>query len=227
MTEVLREVRLYGELGRRFGRRHRLAIRTPHEAVRALVATVDGFGRFLLERADLGYRVFVDRAACALEQLHAPIARSEVVKIVPVVGGAKRGGLGLLLAGVLLFYGAPFAGGLMSGTVSGGLVASYGMKIGVALMLGGVMQLLSPQRKGGSATPTQNEPSYAFGGAANPTQQGVAVPLVYGRVITGGPEISGGLLAEEIAAPVAPSPPAPEPLPDWQNYYVLDHPESP
>jgi len=211
---VLREVRLYGELGRRFGKVHRLAIATPHEAVRALSATIKGFASFLFEHNEPGFRVFVDRQGRALEQLHEPFGRCEVVKIVPVVAGAKSGALTLVLLGVALFFGGPLLGGLMSSTLGGGVVASVGMAVGKALILGGVIQLLSPQRKGTDAPAAQNQPSYAFDGPVNTTQQGLPVPLVYGRVIMGGAVISSGLLAEEVAPPASPpAPPPPATLP--------------
>lgn len=218
---ILREVRLYGELGRRFGRVHRLAISTPHEAVRALSATIKGFAAFLLQHHEPGFRVFVDRAGRTLEQLQEPFGRGEVVKIVPVIAGAKSGALKFIILGALLFYGAPLLGGLGTSTVLGGVIGSVGMAVGKALILGGIIQLLSPQRKGSDASTVENTPSYAFSGPVNTTQQGLPVPLVYGRVITGGAVISSGLLAEEttppVAAPAAP-PPAPA-LPFGQGYY--------
>ena len=47
---VLREVRLYGALGREFGRVLHLAVATPAEAVRALRAVLPGFERAFLGR---------------------------------------------------------------------------------------------------------------------------------------------------------------------------------
>ncbi|MBX3589090.1 MAG: tail assembly protein [Ramlibacter sp.] len=223
---VLREVRLYGELGRRFGRVHRLAISTPHEAVRALSATVRGFADYLFEHNLPGFRVFVDRAGRTLEQLHEPFGRMEVVKIVPVIAGRKSGAFQLILAGVLLFFGAPMLGGLISSTSLGGAVASVGMSIGKALILGGVLQLLSPQRRGADlATNVENAPSYAFDGPVNQTQQGLPVPLVYGRIITGGAPISSGLLAEE-PVPAAGEAATEQELPPEQPAYWWQYDEA-
>ncbi|WP_416348642.1 hypothetical protein, partial [Listeria welshimeri] len=39
----LRKIRLYGALGKRFGREHRLAVANAAEAVRALGVLFDGF----------------------------------------------------------------------------------------------------------------------------------------------------------------------------------------
>ena len=67
-TAVLREVRLYGALGREFGRVFRLAVATPAEAVRALIAVLPGFERAFIGRdGRQGYHVFVGRSALRRE----------------------------------------------------------------------------------------------------------------------------------------------------------------
>jgi predicted phage tail protein len=215
---VLREVRLYGQLGAQFGRVHYLAINTAHEAVRALCATVPSFKSFLLSETRLGYKVIVGRVAKRLDEIHEPTG-AQVIKIVPVVGGEKSKGLGMILAGVALFFGAPIIGGLMGSTAAGGVVALYGSKLGVALMLGGVLGLLAPQRKGGSEPRAENQPSYAFDGPVNTTQQGLPVPVGYGRCLVGSAVISAGMSVDDTSpAPPAPPPPPPPPLPADQNW---------
>lgn len=196
---VLREVRLYGALGRQFGRVHHLAISTPAEAVRALCATLPGFKEFLINQVSYGYKVIVDRSMRMVEALHDPFGKTEVVKIVPVVGGAKSGGLGIIL-GAIIFAVSAYVG------------FAPGMKIGIGLMLGGVVQLLSPQRSArGDTQGTDNgAPSYAFNGPVTTTQQGLPVSLVYGRVLTGGAVISAGMTVDDVSPP-PPAPPAPPP----------------
>lgn len=219
---TLRTVRLYGPLGKAFGREHQLAISTPHEAIRALSATIEGFAEFLLTKHSLGYKVIAGSAR-TIDTIHAPVGSAEVIKIVPIIGGAKKGGLGLILLGVALFFGAPIIGGLIQSTVVGGTIALYGMKIGVALMLGGVLQLLSPQRKGGGNARPENLPSYAFDGPVNTTQQGLPVPLGYGRCIVGSAVISAGMTVDDISPPPPPPPPpAPPPLPADQQWTYND-----
>lgn len=205
---VLRQVRLYGVLGRQFGRVHYLAIHTPAEAVRALCATLPGFKDFLIKQAAYGYKVIVERSMRLVEALHEPFGRSEVVKIVPIVGGAKSGGVGIIL-GAIIFAVSFYVG------------FSPGMKIGVGLMLGGVVQLLSPQRTGRDKQATDNgAPNYAFNGPVNTTEQGLPVPLVYGRVLTGGAVISAGMTVDDLSPP-PPTPPAPpEVLPAEQPVYL-------
>lgn len=213
---TLRTVRLYGPLGKAFGREHRLAISTPHEAIRALSATVAGFAEFLLTKHSLGYKVIAGYPR-TIDTLHAPVGSAEEIKIVPIIGGAKSAGMTILL-GAALFFAAPYAGGLIASTSLGGTIALYGMKIGVALMLGGVVQLLSPQRKGGGNARPENLPSYAFDGPVNTTQQGLPVPLGYGRCMVGSAVISAGMTVDDISPP-PPPPPPPEPeLPADQQW---------
>lgn len=203
---ALREVHLYGALGRTFGRVHRLAVLTPAEAVQALCAVLPGF-----ERAFLGpdcramYRVFVgagkrkptsNREAISLAEAAEPVGAAEKIRIVPVVAGAKSGLFGILLGAALIFI-APYALGaftLSVSTIATGL--SIASAIGTALILGGITQILSPQRKSGNNN-TDSNPSYGFdGGAVNTTQQGLPVQLIFGRMIIGSAEISKGLAAE-------------------------------
>ena len=61
MTERMRTVRLYGQLGSRFGRSFRLAVNSPAEAIRALCAIVPGFQQYLATAKEQGmaFAVFI------------------------------------------------------------------------------------------------------------------------------------------------------------------------
>lgn len=67
----LRTVRLYGKLGARFGRIHRLAVASAAEAVRALCALRPGFERELMTSREkgVGYAVFLGKKNLRAEQL--------------------------------------------------------------------------------------------------------------------------------------------------------------
>lgn len=213
--QALREVRLYGPLGRRFGRLHRLAVLTPAEAVQALCAVLPGF-----ERAFLGlpgqpaarYHVFVGRGAqresIAIDQALDPVGATEPIRIVPVIEGAKRGGLLQIVLGAALVIFAPYAAGFLFGAgASVGLavgVSTIGVSLGKTLILGGIIQLLSPQRAGGTAVAPDNQPSYGMdAGPVNTTQQGMPVPLAFGRVVIGSAQVSGGLSTDDLVPAAA------------------------
>lgn len=213
---VLREVRLYGALGRQFGRVFRLAVATPAEAVQALLAVLPGFERAFLGRdGRAAYHVFVGRGAQRRDigesEAAQPVGSGEPIRLVPVVEGAKRqGGTQVILGYVLTWVGyALYATGY--GAALGGAVQS----LGYSMILGGVIQLLSPQRKGKDEKKADTA-SYAFDGPVNNTEQGGPVPLAYGRVVCGSTVVSQGLSTTEIVFPPPVALPEPE-LPPWEG----------
>ncbi len=194
---VLREVRLYGPLRARYGRSHWLAVNTPAEAIRALCALFQGFREALQGHKGPGYRVLVGEGAHvdarAAETLGVGAAPLRPIRIAPVIHGGKRGGvLQIIIAVVLIVVGA--------WTGNAGLV-----QMGVAMLLGGVIALLSPQRQKDGA---DNKTSYIFNGPVNVSNPGAPVPLLIGRVLTGSVVASAGISTDDISPPpVAPPPP--------------------
>ncbi|MFH5137043.1 tail assembly protein, partial [Citrobacter freundii complex sp. 2024EL-00220] len=76
--------------------------------------------------------------------------------------------------------------------------SAFGYKVGAAMMLGSVAQMLSPQPAGlASKQDADNRASYAFGGVTNTTAQGNPVPLCYGKRRIGGAIISAGIYVED------------------------------
>jgi predicted phage tail protein len=190
-SEDLREVRLYGHLGKRFGRIHHVAVKTAREAAIALAAVVDGFEQHLLRHNAPGYHVFTRRVSVqtnmAEEQLDSPLAPGDAVCFVPAVAGAKKGGLfqtiiGAVLIVVGLFTGNPFL-----------------IKLGSAMALGGIVQMLSPVRKGGGDPRNAQVQSYYFDGPLNNSQQGMPIQVVFGEMIIGSSVVSQGIAASDLA----------------------------
>jgi predicted phage tail protein len=171
----LRDVRLYGHLGATFGRLHQLAVSTAAEAVQALCVVLPGFDRAFLGPDGAGrYHVYVGRGTArnpiTLERAADPVGRAEPICIVPLIGGAKSGFATALLGAALLFA-APYLAGAVGtsfGIGAAGLAYAGSVMVGRALVIGGVIQLLSPQRKGGAAPAAENKPSYAFDGPSTP-----------------------------------------------------------
>lgn len=194
MTQVLREVRLYGALGKQFGRIHRLAVESAAEAVRALCAVLDGFEAYLCsKRSAAGYRVWAGPHNLAEGDLPKPTGAREVIRIVPVVAGAKRQGLGQVLAGAALVV----AGALLTPTFP--MLGPAAVKIGFGMAIGGVIQMLSPQHKVNREESPKGVQSYSFGGAINTDEEGGCVPLLYGRLLVGSLVISGGIRTADVA----------------------------
>lgn len=205
----MKNILLLGELGKKFGRKYRLNVKTPAEAIRALCANFPEFEGFVSNshKRNVGYRVLVGKKDISADNLHDPIGKQEI-KIVPVIGGAG-GDIGNIIIGAALivasFYipGAMFAveAALATG-ISVTTMASAAFFVGTALVLSGASQMLSPTTSAGTdpSERPENQPSYVFNGAVNTTAQGHPVPIGYGRLIVGSAVISAGISTEEIPA---------------------------
>jgi predicted phage tail protein len=198
MTDRLRTVILSGPLGREFGREFQLVVNSPAEAVRALCILVPGFQGFLTSAKQKGleFAVFIGRQNVGREQLHDPVGQ-DVIRIAPVLVGAKRGGVLQTIIGVVLIV-----VGVWMNIVAPGSGAGF-VQMGVAMAIGGVVQMLSPQPKGlGAKDSPENAPSYSMNGTVNTQAQGGPVPVAYGGhdskgMLVGSAVISGGILAED------------------------------
>lgn len=195
-------VLLLGDLGKKYGRKFMLEVKSPAEAVRALVANFPDIQKHM---ADRYYRVVVGKSDTGGEELHNPIGQ-QIIRIVPVVVGAG-GAFGKILLGAAII-GLAFATGGASiaanGFLAGGLTTTFfgglAVNLGVSLILGGVAQMLAPAQPSGNPNePTENDPSYAFNGPVNTTAQGQPVAVGYGRLRIGSAVISAGIVAEQVA----------------------------
>lgn len=197
--EKLINVRLYGMLGARFGRVHRLAVRSPVEAVKALSVNIDGFEDFLVNAKKHGmvFAVFRGKKNIAPEDI-AAAGGDKDIRIAPVIEGAKKAGLFQTILGAAIIAAGVLAGPLGAAFITSSTAWQIGIA-GAGLALGGVMQLLSPQPTGlRTRQDADNRPSYAFGGAVNTTAMGNPVAVLYGEREIGGAVISAGILAEDI-----------------------------
>lgn len=195
MSEKVRTIRLYGYLGTRFGRVHRLAVASAAEAIRALCVMVNGFEAELVASKSRGirYAVFLGRQNIGKDDLVLPPGRDDI-RIAPVLQGAKRAGLFQTILGAALIA----VGAVIS--FYGGGAGTPLMQFGAAMMLGGVVQMLSPQQVGLSAKDgPDNAASYSFNGPVNTSAQGNPAPLLYGRQTVGSAVISAGIYAEDQA----------------------------
>lgn len=114
----------------------------------------------------IGYAVFVGERNIGEDELNHPVG-SEDIRVVPMVMGAKNGGVFQIILGVVIIAAATMIGG----PVGGAQAASwYGaaMGVGISMVVGGVVQLLTPMPKGMAAKDKpENTPSYAFNGPVN------------------------------------------------------------
>lgn len=198
MQEIMTRIELGGVLGKSFGKYHYRLIRTTAESINALTKTIEGFEKYLntSRMRGLTYAIFRGKKNIGKDDLGFPVT-GEVIRIVPLVIGSKKAGLlQTILGAVLVVVGAL---GATIGQAWGG--AAWGpaaMKIGAAMMLGGIVQMLSPQPAGlASKQDAANQASYAFGGVTNTAAQGYPVPVGYGKRRIGGAVISAGIYVED------------------------------
>lgn len=196
----LTTVRLYGALGARFGRVHKLAVQTSAEAVKALCVNLDGIEDYLLNAKKNGmtFAVFRGKRNIGVEDFKELGGYSDI-RIAPVMEGSKKAGVfQTILGAVMVVVGVVV--GVMTGWTGVGLTFGAGLVMsGASMMAGGIYQMLSPQPKGlqGREDP-DNKPSYAFGGSVNSVAMGNPVAVLYGEREIGGAIISAGILAEDI-----------------------------
>ena len=206
-------IKVYGELRKELGQAtFELEVDNPSHAIKALCVNFPELSNWFLNNDEQGngFKVTVGKQKIYktnLKPMFEPWSEKDVMHIVPVVKGAGRG-FGQILAGALLIglavFAAPIAGGGFLGSSGGGLLGAAASKalgyIGTSLVLGGISQLLSP------APPSVNEASklqsFSFSGIVNVSDQGLPVPICYGRVVTGSVVISAGLNA---APPILPT----------------------
>ena len=220
----MKVVKVYGALRKRLGQcRFEFDVTTPAQAIKALCVNFPGLEKWLIdsEKDGVGYRVAVSKEKATEENvapLLLPFSDKEVFSITPVVAGAGRGTGAIILGAALIAVaiaapGAGFAlsaggftttGVAASGAVgviapgfalSSALAAAAG-NLGIALVLAGVAQALSPQpelsslENGPEASKLQ---SFTISNVVNTSRQGLPVPIAYGRVVVGSAVLSSGL----------------------------------
>ena len=190
-------VYLSGPLIRKFFRKkdYLLDSQNTWEVFRALKATLEGFEREIKRLEALGMRFAIFRNHKNVGADEFDRGGVKEVRIVPVIAGSKRAGaLQTIVGAVMIVVGA------VATAMGGGAFGVPMMKMGLAVAVGGVIQMLSPQAKGLSQSGApENLPSYAFGSARNTTASGNPVPICIGERRWGGAIISASIVAEDKA----------------------------
>jgi predicted phage tail protein len=180
---------LGGSAGKLFGREHFFELSTGdvREAVKAVDVNHPGFMKYLKDAGSKGLEFAIFRNRQNIGEKELSNGGAHEIRIVPVISGSKRAGILQTLIGVVLIVLSPFTNGAT-------------LAPGIALVAGGVIQMLSPQQGGLKTTSSpENAPSYAFGSAKNTTASGNPVPICIGERRWGGMIISASIYAEDKA----------------------------
>ena len=222
----MKVVKVYGALRKYLGQcRFQFEADTPAQAIKALCVNFPGLDKWLLdsEQNGVSYRVSIGKEKITEEDLLPlvmPWSERQVFSITPVIAGAGRG-VGQIFAGIgliaLAIVAGPAAGGFLGlgaglggatgagaavsmGLVGGAFASAIGFA-GVSLVLGGIAQLISPQQTYSSSERGKDAArfeSFTFSGITNTAQQGLPVPIVYGRAYIGSAVISSGLDVDQL-----------------------------
>lgn len=201
-----KKITLRGAMGKKFGRHHEYAVADLREALRAMCATIPGFKKYMSTAHLDGIRFafFSGRENIGLDEFDMAKGAGEFV-IMPIIEGAKRGGMLQVVIGAVALVAAFFTAGaslaawgaaMSAATISATSVLTG---IGISMMLGGVVQLLTPQpsMNVGASSSTDNKPNYAFGAPVNTVAMGYPVPLLYGEREIGGAIVSAGIFSSD------------------------------
>ena len=202
---MLRKIKLYGELAKFVGEKTLEAeVNNAAQAIRFLVVN---FPKLEAHMSDKYYKVIIDNWELNDKELHYPTGSSDI-KIVPMVGGAGGNARNILFGAALIGASFMFPGAGMFGTtsifgkaaVAGGTLTKLGTitsVIGASLILQGISGMLTPVE----TIPEENQDprrSFNFSGIQNTSRAGVAVPVIYGRTITGSVVISANITNEQV-----------------------------
>jgi len=191
---MLKTIKLYGVLGKKFGKEFHLAVESTREAVKALSVQVPGFEQFMLTAHEQGlaFAVFQDDENISEDQIDFETG-AKVIKIVPKVKGAGGNGIFQVIIGAVLIAAAFVTGGASLaawGALQGALVGA-----GVGMVVGGISQMLTPKVEVQDQNQDGNKPNKGFGGAVTTIAQGNPVPILYGQREVGGFIVNAGQFA--------------------------------
>lgn len=202
---MLKTLILDGRMAKKFGRLHKFDVADLPEMLRAMCSQVRGFKRYLSEGHMHGIRFafFNGKHNIGLDEFDMTNG-SEVYRITAITEGSKRAGVLQIVIGAVALVAAFFT--------AGGSLVALGMSaaaaaatttaltgLGLSMMLGGVVQLLTPQPKYnvGASSSTDNKPNYAFGAPVNTVAMGYPVPVLFGEREIGGAIISAGIFSSD------------------------------
>lgn len=171
-------VYLHGLLGKEFGHQFKFSLARPRDSIWAIDANKKGFIKRLLELSRKGAQYFVIIDGRTSRDFNLEKSAKEL-HILPAIAGS---------AGVAAAVGVVALAAGYSGAFSA-VVSSVLIAVGTAAVSYGITNLMQKDQKVdvGSASATSNaaNKSFLFSNAENITEQGIPVPIGYGRLRIG------------------------------------------
>ncbi len=190
---MLKTIKLYGILAKKFGKEFHLAVDNTREAMRALCVQVPGFEHFMLHAHEQGleFAVFHDKQNISETELDMSTS-AKVIKVVPKVKGAGGDGILQTILGAVM---------VVVGVVAMAYGQAWGANLvgaGIGMMVGGVAMMLMPKIDNQDQNQDGNKANKGFGGAVTTVAQGNPVPVIYGQREVGGFIASAGQYPEDL-----------------------------
>ena len=183
----LKKIKVYGKLRQFLGQSYfEAAVRSPQQAMSFLIANFEGLQKHM---NDQFYKFKMGGNEVTEEFLS--MSGEGDIQIIPVASGA-----GPFILGAALIGGGALASTVTSIAFISGTLATALTTVGVSIIVGGVVDMISPQPKLDISSISDVDPnirgSYAFNGINNVSSSGVPVPILYGLVFSGSIVISAG-----------------------------------
>jgi predicted phage tail protein len=195
---MLKTIKLYGILAKKFGKEFRLDVENTREAMRALCVQVQGFEHFMLHAHEQGleFAVFQDEQNISEAEIDMNTS-AKVIKVVPKVKGAGGDGgiIQTVLGAVLVVVGVLVTIGTLGG---GAPLGAALIGAGIGMMIGGIAMMLMPKIDNQDQNQDGNKANKGFGSAVTTVAQGNPVPVLYGQREVGGFIASAGQYPEDL-----------------------------
>lgn len=200
MKRRMVQVKLLGELGRRFGRCYSFMVRNPRDVISALSNQLDGFKEYFATAHEngVGFKLIKDSPE-GMDYDEMEMSCDRLV-IAPMIAGAGSN-VGRILIGAALI-GLSFVSlgaGAFAGVGTAGAFGSTAVfSLGASMVLTGIAGLLTPPVKT-PGSDSEKKDSFMFDRAVELTTQGLPIPLLYGRYLAVAPlTISSAISTETI-----------------------------
>ncbi|MAK54268.1 MAG: hypothetical protein CML17_00185, partial [Pusillimonas sp.] len=203
------KVLLLDDLGKKYGETHiYYNLKTPADAIKLLCINYPEFAKDVFELQEQGifYKITQVDTNLGFKDLFLPLGSHDLV-VTPIISGS--GDVGNFVLGAafitvgIVSGGTGFALGAGGFGFTGTSLAAGIANLGVAMVLGGISQMLAPQPTlpesvdfdgsftnfsggpGSLVKGAEGKQSFAYTGPTNVSGLGKTIPVIYGKVLTG------------------------------------------
>ena len=186
------QVTLHGILAKEFRKTFSLAIKRPKEVFDAISCAHSNFRNRLFELSNQGihFSLLIDGKKITHVEELSIASEDKQIDIVPIIGGSGAVAIGVIGAGLASVGGAIRTSAVLvglAGTAGAAAIGSAITYLGVGLMLMAVQMALAPkpEMQRPSSDVNSAKQSFLFSSKANVAEQGIPVPVGYGRLRVG------------------------------------------